>query len=233
MIESSDLLTIALLVALEGLLSADNAMVLAVLVLGLPKKQQKKALQYGMVGAFVFRSIAILLAAFLIRVAWVKLLGAGYLLYLVYRHFWGTPEGGDRRTPPPAQAWLGLTAFWATVVKVELTDIVFAIDSILVAVAMSPKRWVILTGGILGIVAMRLVIGQLLSLVERYPTLVDGAFVIIAWVGFKLLIEYLHAEGYLGFEVPKWLSLGLIVLIFGIALTYALLQERKTKERTP
>ncbi len=78
---------------------------------------------------------------------------------------------------------LGLSAFWATVVKVELTDIVFAIDSILVAVAMSPKTWVILTGGILGIVMMRLVIGQLLAIVERYPALVDGAFIIIAWVG--------------------------------------------------
>ena len=78
--------------------------------------------------------------------------------------------------------------------KVELTDIVFAVDSILVAVAMSPKTWVIITGGILGIITMRLVIGQLLALVRRYPALVDGAFVIIAWVGLKLLIEYLHAR---------------------------------------
>jgi predicted tellurium resistance membrane protein TerC len=67
MIESADLVTIALLVALEGLLSADNAMVLAVLVLGLPKEQQKKALKYGIVGAFIFRSIAILLAVYLIQ----------------------------------------------------------------------------------------------------------------------------------------------------------------------
>jgi YkoY family integral membrane protein len=233
MIESSDLLTIALLIALEGLLSADNAMVLAVLVLGLPKHQQKKALQYGMVGAFVFRTIAILLATLLIRVAWVKLVGAGYLLYLVYAHFFSHHNGGDRRTAPPAQAWLGLTAFWATVVKVELTDIVFAIDSILVAVAMSSKTWVILTGGILGIVMMRLVIGQLLVLVTRYPTLVDGAFIIIGWVGIKLLIEYLHTEGFLHFVVPKWLSLGLIVLIFGIALIWAMLQEKRAKEKTP
>jgi YkoY family integral membrane protein len=232
MVQASDFVTIALLVALEGLLSADNAMVLAVLVLGLPKDQQKKALQYGMVGAFVFRSIAILLAVYLIRLGWVKLLGAGYLLYLVYRHFWSGDEGRDRRAPPPARAWLGLTPFWSTVAKVELTDIVFAIDSILVAVAMSPKKWVILTGGILGIVMMRMVIGQLLTLVERYPTLVDGAFVIIAWVGAKLLLEYLHAEGHIGFEIPKWLSLGLIVVIFGIALSYALLQERK-KGRVP
>ena len=223
----ADLVTVALLVALEGLLSADNAMVLAVLVLGLPKAQQRKALRYGIIGAFAFRTVAILLAAFLIRLGWVKLFGAGYLLYLVFRHFKRGDGGGDRHAPPAATAWLGLSPFWSTVVKVELTDIVFAIDSILVAVAMSPKLWVILAGGILGIVMMRLVIGQLLSLVERYPPLVDGAFVIIAWVGIKLLVEYLHTEGYVAFEIPKWLSLGLIVVIFAIAFGYAMKIERR------
>ena len=229
----SDFVTIGLLIALEGLLSADNAMVLAVLVLGLPKAQQKQALQYGMVGAFAFRSIATLLAAYMIQLGWVKLVGAGYLLYLVYRHFGGGEAGRDRRTPPRAQPWMGLSAFWATVVKVELTDIVFAIDSILVAVAMSPKRWVILTGGILGIAMMRLVIGKLLSLVERYPVLVDGAFVIIAWVGFKLLLEYGHTEGYVGFEIPTFVSLGVIVVIFASALAYALLKERTERRGGP
>jgi YkoY family integral membrane protein len=226
-IQGSDFVTIALLVALEGLLSADNAMVLAVLVLGLPKRQQRKALRYGIVGAFAFRGIATLLAVYLIRVGWVKLLGAGYLLYLVYRHFAGGDSAEGRRTAPPARPAMGLSAFWATVVKVELTDIVFAIDSILVAVAMSPKTWVILSGGALGIIMMRLVIGQLLALVERYPPLVDGAFVIIAWVGFKLLVEYLHTGGYVAFEIPKWLSLGLIVVIFAIALGYSLVAERR------
>src|SRR3954451_19067806 len=214
MFAPSDFVTIALLIALEGLLSADNAMVLAILVLGLPKAQQKQALRYGMLGAFAFRAIATLLAAYMIRLGWVKLVGAGYLLYLVYRHFSGGEDGGDRRSAPQAQPWMGLSAFWSTVVKVELTDIVFAIDSILVAVAMSPKRWVILTGGILGIVMMRLVIGRLLSLVDRYPPLVDGAFVIIAWVGIKLLVEFLHTEHFIPFEIPRWLSLGLIVVIF-------------------
>ena len=226
MFESSDFITIALLIGLEGLLSADNAMVLAVLVLGLPKAQQRKALRYGMVGAFVFRAIATLLAAYMIQAGWVKLVGAGYLLYLVHRHFRGGESGGDRRVAPKAKPWLGLSAFWATVAKVELTDIVFAVDSILVAVAMSPKRWVILTGGILGIIMMRLVIGQLLALVERYPMLVDGAFVIIGWVGVKLLIEYGHAAGYVGFEVPKFISLGVIVVIFMIALAYGLVKEK-------
>jgi YkoY family integral membrane protein len=225
-IHGSDVLTIVLLVALEGLLSADNAMVLAVLVLGLPKKQQRKALRYGIIGAFAFRTIATLLAVYLIQLGWVKLVGALYLMYLVVQHFSGG-SAEERRSAPPAQPWFGLTAFWSTVIKVELTDIVFAIDSILVAVAMSPKTWVILTGGILGIVMMRLVIGQLLALVERFPLLVDGAFVIIAWVGLKLLVEYLHSSGYVAFEIPKWLSLGLIVVIFGASLAYSLMTEKK------
>jgi YkoY family integral membrane protein len=226
----SDFVTIALLIALEGLLSADNAMVLAILVLGLPKSHQRKALRYGILGAFAFRSIATLLAAYMIQLGWVKLVGAAYLLYLVYRHFGGGQSSEERRTAPKARPWLGLSPFWATVVRVELTDIVFAIDSILVAVAMSSKLWVILTGGILGIVMMRLVIGQLLGLVERYPVLVDGAFVIITWVAFKLLLEYLHTAGYVAFEIPKFISLGVIVVIFGIALACALVKEKAERK---
>lgn len=220
-VQVSDLITIALLVVLEGLLSADNALVLAILVLGLPRKDQRKALRYGIVGAFFFRIVAILLAVHLIQVAFVKLIGAAYLLWLSYSHFFGRPEGEDRRAIKPATGWLGLSPFWATVAKVELTDIVFAIDSILVAVAMSPKLWVILTGGIIGIIAMRLVIGQLIAVVRRYPALVDGAFVIIAWVALKLLVEYLHDLRVIAWVVPKWLSLGLIVVIFVIAFMYA------------
>jgi predicted tellurium resistance membrane protein TerC len=194
MFEWSDVLTIFLLVLLEGLLSADNAMVLAVLVLGLPPDQQKKALRFGILGAFFFRTVATLGAVYVIRFSAVKVIGAAYLLYLPYHHFFNHTEGRDRRTPPKA---------------------------IPVAVAMSSKTWVILAGGLLGIVAMRLVIGKLLALVQRYPALVDGAFVIIAWVGIKLLIEFLHTIGYIHLEIPKWASLGVIVVIFAAALWYA------------
>lgn len=216
----ADLITIGLLILLEGLLSADNALVLAILVLSLPRDQQKKALRYGIVGAFVFRGLATLFAAYMIQLSWMKLIGAAYLLWLPWGHFRGG-NSEERRAVKPATSWLGLGAFWTTVVKVELTDIVFAIDSILVAVAMSPKLWVIVTGGLLGIVAMRLLIGQLLTVVQRFPALVDGAFVIIAWVGIKLLVEYFHQMGVIHFEIPKWLSLGLIVVIFGAFYAYA------------
>jgi len=220
-VHAADFVTIGLLVLLEGLLSADNALVLAILVLGLPRKQQRKALRYGIFGAFAFRILATLLAVSLLRVVWVKLVGALYLLYLSYQHFFATGGATQRRSIAPARPWLGLTAFWATVVKVELTDVVFAVDSILVAVAMSPKTWVVISGGLLGIVMMRLVIGRLLVIVRRYPALVDGAFIIIAWVGVKLLLEYLRVKGLIEFEVNKWFSFSLIVMIFLASYLYA------------
>jgi YkoY family integral membrane protein len=220
-VQPSDFATIGILIVLEGLLSADNALVMAVMVLGLPRHQRRSALSYGLVGAFVFRIAATLLAIHLVRILWVKLAGAVYLLYLVYTHFGRRRDERDRHAPPPAGAWLGLPAFWATMLRVELMNLAFSIDSILVAVAMSTKGWVVITGGLLGIVAMRLVVGQLLALIQKYPALVDGAFVIITWVGLKLLAEYAYAMDWIDWEIPRAVSLGGIALIFLVAFLYA------------
>jgi len=221
MIHGSDIVTVGLLVALEAMLSADNALVMAVIVLGLPRHLQKKALRQGLIGAFTFRIIATLLAVSLIRLVWVKLLGGLYLLYLAYSHFWGHGDAGQRRAAQKATPMFGLSAYWATVVRVEAINLMFSIDSILVAVAVSRVPWVVVTGGILGLVAMRVIAAQLLKLVERYPPLVDGAFVIIAWVGIELALEYLNSAGYIALEIPKALSLGLIIAIFIGAYIYA------------
>lgn len=220
-VQASDFVTIAVLIILEGLLSADNALVMAIMVLGLPRRQHRKALRYGLVGGFALRILATLLAVYLIRVAWVKLFGGLYLLYLTWEHF--TQEGGSeaRQSPPKAKPAFGLSALWATVVKVEMVNLAFSVDSILVAVAMSPKPWVVMTGGILGIVALRLVVGQLLVVIQKYPALVDGAFIIIAWVGVKLVTEYFHTIGWIHFEIPRWLSIGLIIAIFVVSFLYA------------
>ena len=220
-VQLSDLATVGLLVVLEGLLSADNALVVAIMILGLPRGEQRLALRYGLLGAFAFRIIATLLAVYLIRVAWVKLLGGLYLLYLTYQHFFESGDAEQRSRPRPARPWLGLSALWGTILKVELVNIAFSIDSILVAVAMSTKTWVVLTGGLIGIVAMRVVIAQLLSIVRRYPTLVDGAFIIIALVGAKLLLEFANAMEWIHFDLPKWMSLTLIAVTFLIAYVMA------------
>jgi predicted tellurium resistance membrane protein TerC len=78
-----------------------------------------------------------------------------------------------------------------------------------------------MTGGVVGIIAMRLVAGQLIALIRRYPAIVDGAFLIIAWVAIKLLLEYAHAMHWIAWEVPKTISLGLIGLIFLASYLYA------------
>jgi YkoY family integral membrane protein len=217
----ANLLTVGLLIILEGMLSADNALVMAVIVLGLPRALQKKALRQGLAGAFTSRIIATMLAVKLIQVLWVKLAGGVYLLYLAYSHFFGHGQTGDRRRAKRAEPMFGLSAYWATVVRVEAINLMFSIDSILVAVAVSRVTWVVITGGILGLVAMRVIAAQLLKLVERYPPLVDGAFIIIAWIGIQLSIEYLDARGYISLDIPRAASLGLIVAIFAAAYIYA------------
>lgn len=221
MVEFSDIVTILLLILLEGVLSADNALVLAVLVLPLPPGQQRKALRYGILGAFVLRTLACIFAVWLIRIQWMKLLGGAYLCYLAIRHFQGREAVETRAAVVGAGVLLGLSPFWSTVVRVELTDLVFAIDSILMAVGMSKKLWVIITGGVLGIIAIRLLTGQLLTIIKRYPALIDGAYIIITWIGIKLLVEYLHDLRWLPFEIPKFVSLTVVVVLFAGSYLYA------------
>jgi YkoY family integral membrane protein len=196
-------------------------------VLPLPPEQRTRALRYGIGGAFAFRILSTLFATYMIHWNWVKLIGALYLLYLPAKHFIEHPENRPGGAKAAIKTFLGLSAFWSTVIRVELTDIVFAIDSILVAVAMSRKAWVIVTGGILGILAMRLLIGQLLGIVQRYPAIVDGAYVIVAWVGIKLMIEYFHSIGLIAWEVPRWLSITVVFVLFGMSAIYARWKEQK------
>jgi YkoY family integral membrane protein len=222
-IGGGDLALVGTLILIEGLLSADNALVMAVMVLGLPPEDRKKALSYGLIGGFAFRAIATLLAVYLMRVLWVKVAGGIYLLYLVYQHFFrhNDEAGGDRNAPPKARPAFGLSALWATVVRVELMNLAFSIDSILVAVGLSQKTWVVLSGGILGIIAMRVVVGQIMALVDKYPPLVDGAFVIITWVAFKLIADYAHEVEWVSWKISQDLSLAVIFVIFGAAYAYA------------
>ncbi len=218
-----DLVTVGLLVVLEGLLSADNALVMAVMVLNLPAELHSRALSYGLVGAFVLRIIATLVATILIRLAWVQLLGGLYLWYLVYRHF----SGRDAPAAPGAPTETGSPAFWKTVARLEFVNLAFSIDSILVAVAMSPNRWVVLAGGLLGVLAMRLVVAQLIRLMRRWPALADGAFVMIAWVGFRLLVGYAHQVGWIDWEISQWWSVGVVMLLLAGSVLYAISLDRR------
>lgn len=188
--QPKDLLVVISLVILEGLLSCDNAVALALLVRDLPPHQQSKALRYGIIGAYVFRVIAILAATWIIRQWYLKALGGLYLLWVAGQHFFGKKEEGSDPDAPPATRQFGkLSVFWSMVILVELTDIAFSVDSIAASVALSNKIWVLIVGGMLGILAMRFAAQGFILLLEKHPSLEGAAFAAVAFIGLKLLLE--------------------------------------------
>lgn len=211
-----DIGKIFLLVGLEILLSADNAIVMAILVRHLPPDQQKRALFYGLAGAFVFRALAIVAATWLIGLWWVQLAGALYLIYLAGKHFFD--HHSSERAIAPKKA-----GFWLTVLYVELTDLAFAIDSVLVAVATEPhpsKVWVVYTGAMVGVIALRWAARAFLVLLKRYPVLEHVAYLLVGWAGVKLLFLGGHTmEEWLGSRWPKGLNIGeMTPLVFWIGV---------------
>lgn len=194
------LLIIGSLVLLEGLLSADNAMVLAVLVRPLPGKYRQRALLYGLVGGYVMRGLMLASVAYLTRLWWAQVAGGGYLVFLAVRHFAKARRG---RTEAEAAAEVGgldvealpatldvsAARFWRTVATVEFMDLAFAADSALVAVALTDNLWVIYTGVFIGILMLRLAAGWFVGVMERHPRFEHVAYALVAWAGVKLLIE--------------------------------------------
>lgn len=230
--EISDLAGVGALIVLEALLSADNALVLAIMVRHLPKKLQQKALLYGLSGAFVFRFIAIIFASVVLKQWWLQGLGAAYLLFLPIKHFI-KKSGGDHAAKPVGQG------FWQTVIAVELTDIAFALDSVLAGIGfisrpgkgiLEDKIWVVYTGAIIGIVLLRFAASLFIRLLEKYPVLDHVAYVLVGWVGVKLLFhsaaKYQEVNpGTLPFTIPHlpeavfWGGLGAIA-ITGAIIAY-------------
>lgn len=188
-VETADFVAIGFLVFLEGILSLDNALVLAMMVRHLNKDQQKKALTYGIIGAFAFRFVALALVTFLLKWTWVKFVGGGYLLFLSIRHFIHHARSEDG-APKPSQA-----GFWKTVFLIELTDIAFAVDSILAAVAVSKKFWVIFTGGVIGIAMMRFAATLFVRLLDRFPNFEHTAYGLVCIIGVKLVVDGFKFEG--------------------------------------
>lgn len=201
------------LVILEGLLSVDNAMLISAMVDHLPDGQKKKALWYGMLGAYVFRGLALLFVSVLIANPWIKILGAGYLVYLMCKHL-GIAEEDETDAHQAKQA-----GFWATVMAVELADLAFSIDNVIAAVAMSPKLWVVIVGVFIGIAAMRFVAGIFVNLMKKYPELKNIAYLLVGYVGVQLIAETVwHVH------VTELMKLGAIVGIMVVGIIYARVQ---------
>lgn len=195
------------LIGLEGLLAADNALVLAIMVKHLPLEQRRKALFYGLVGAFVLRFGSLFLISFLVDVWQVQAIGALYLLFISTKYLYD--KATNRTANKPIKE--GGSGFWMTVVKIEFADMAFAVDSILAAVALAVtlpptgmftignldggQFIVIFAGGMIGVIIMRFAANMFVNLLQKRPALEVAAFVIVGWVGLKLgLLVLAHDE---------------------------------------
>ena len=221
-LSGADGLAVVTLAILEGILSVDNSLVLAIMVRSLPKEQQKKALMYGIFGAFFFRMVALIFAAHLMRFIAFKIIGGGYLVYLAMKHMFFFYKEDAHQSRPKAAA-----SFWQTVLLVELTDIAFSIDSITTAVAMSDKLIVVWLAGIMGIIFLRFAAGILIRLLEKLPKLEDLAYQLIFFVGTKLLLEGFHIEIS---HAVFWMMMA-VIAILGSALVYRDYYQTKTESR--
>lgn len=179
---------------LESLLSVDNAAVLAVMVKDLPHKQKKNALRYGLLGAYIFRGLCLFAASWLVKILWLKIMGGIYLCYLVYSHFTKANDSLEEAVnvkDSQIYRWLsklGISRFWSTVILVEIMDLAFSIDNIFAAVALSNNFYIIMAGVAMGILAMRFVAGWFVNLMEKYPSMENSAFIVIAVLGVKLIV---------------------------------------------
>lgn len=227
---SEALLIVLTIVALEALLSADNALVLALIVRPLEPRQRSRAMFWGWVGALALRALAIALAVYLIHLWWAEVLGGLYLMYLSLNHFIAlrSPQEPSEPARAPRQ-----NSFWAVVLQLNAVNLAFSVDSILVVVAFTQSYPLIFIGAFLGMALIWLAASGLVRLLERYPTLESVAFLLVGWAGLKLALE-----GWSGFveqveHHPNWavhleqgFFLGVTGVIFLLGLWYAIRRER-------
>lgn len=199
----SDVPQIFTLAFLEMLLSADNAVVLAVVSHSLPPLLRRKALYIGIASSFILRAGALLGIALVLESIWVQLLGSVYLLYLSLRYL--IKKGKSVEIKP-------IHSFWKAVLLIELLDLIFAIDSILAGLgfinADFSKLWVVYLGGIIGIAGMRYAADLFGKLMNRFPDLERSAYLMVGWIGVKL--------GFSGFDkdLPPSLFWTVILALF-------------------
>jgi YkoY family integral membrane protein len=201
------LLLLPVLVALEAVLSADNAIALAALTQGLHDKTlQRQALNIGIVLAYVLRMALILTATWVIRYWQVELAGALYLLWLVWQYF--TSESDD--DGETAHHGPRFNSLWQAIPMIAVTDLAFSLDSVTTAIAVSDETWIILLGATIGIVTLRFMAGLFIRWLNEYTHLEDAGYITVALVGIRLLLRAMQDS----WEVPQWLMIGVIAAIF-------------------
>lgn len=216
-IEASIVLLI--LVFLEAVLSADNAIALAAIAQGLEdKKLEGQALNIGLVVAYVLR-ITLLLTATWVQQFWqFELLGAGYLLWLVFQHFSSEEDAGNHHHGPR------FSSLWQAIPVIAFTDLAFSLDSVTTAIAVSQETWLVITGTTIGIFTLRFMAGLFIRWLDEYENLADAGYITVAFVGLRLLLKVINND----LVPPEWL----VVTAIGIILAWGF-SKRTVVELVP
>ena len=229
----STVVIIIQLIFLEGVLSLDNAAVLGTLIVHLPNdqpiewprslrklgdllhpllgNQRIAALRVGLLGAYVGRGLMLFMATIIIQNPWLKLLGAAYLVRLAFNNLGKAEEGEEDAHVHAAED----KTFWSVVLTVELMDLVFSMDNVVAAVALSTQFWVVMTGVAIGIVFMRFAAGLFSYFVERHPVLKYTAYILVLNIGIELILEEF---GILSFN--DWAKFGISIATIVLSLVY-------------
>ncbi|MCM1983423.1 TerC family protein [Lyngbya confervoides] len=196
---------LVVLVSLEAVLSADNAIALAALVQGLGNVElERKALNIGLVAAFVMRMALILTATWVIRFWQFELLGALYLLWLAGKYFF-SDEGEAHEHHGPR-----FSSLWQAIPLIAITDLAFSLDSVTTAIALADDRWLVVTGGVIGILTLRFLAELFITWLQEYTHLQDAGYITVSLVGGRLLLKVINDR----WVPPEWLMIVLIALTF-------------------
>jgi YkoY family integral membrane protein len=223
---SEVLLLLPLLVALEAVLSADNAIALAAISRRLhDRARQEMALNLGLLLALVFRIVLIVAARWVLNFWPLELAASAYLLWLCGRHLQlllqGREEGlastpGDNGEVLPVAHGSGgdgalVTASLGSVVAtLALTDLAFSLDSVAAAVAVSDRLELVIAGGVIGVIALRLTAELFIRWLERYRHLETAGYLAVGLVGLRLLLRLGRPD----LVPPEWMLLLLVASLF-------------------
>jgi len=215
-------IVLLILVFLEAVLSADNAIALAAIAQGLEdKKLEGQALNIGLVFAYVLR-ITLLLTATWVQKFWqFELLGAGYLLWLVFQHF-SSQEDEDNHHHGPR-----FKSLWQAIPVLAFTDLAFSLDSVTTAIAVSQETWLVITGTTIGVVTLRFMAGLFIRWLDEYENLEDAGYVTVAFVGLRLLLKVIND----GLVPPQWLMVTAIGAILAWGFSKRTVVELVPEER--
>jgi len=198
------------IISLELVLSADNAVALASITKNLNNIElQKKALNVGIFIALLLRILVILTAQFFLNFWPVKLIGGLYLLSLSISKFLATKDN-DSIIDDSNRNNNSNTSLLNVILLLALTDLAFSIDSITAAVAISDQFLLVITGAIIGVIALRFTSGLFIKWLKVYINLEKAGYIAVAIIGIKLILQLLLYN----FVIPEYLFFLIMLCVF-------------------